>query len=96
MVLRRGARGGFDLCLHPEALYESKTNSGTRHQFWAQGACDRNFLTPRLIWMLKYAHIIVLGLSSMLIYFLSIQQLITHAEMPFNQAIKCNMEKIIT
>ncbi len=57
-----------DCCEDPLG-YESKTNSGTRHQFWDQRACNRNFLTPRLIWMLKNAHIKVLGLSSMLIYF---------------------------
>jgi hypothetical protein len=49
--------------------YESKTNSGTRHQFWDQRVCNQNFLTPCLIWMLKNAPIVVVGLSSMLIYF---------------------------
>jgi hypothetical protein len=44
--------------------------------------------------MLKNAHIIVLGLSSMLTLISSIQRLITHAEMPFGQALKSNMEKI--
>ena len=43
------------------------------------------------------AVVLVLGLSSMLIlFFLSIRPLITHAAMTFGQVLKSNMEKLIT
>jgi len=78
----------------PTSKYESKTNSGTRHQFWDQGACNWNFSTQSLIW--KCTHNSCRSQLHADIIFLSIRPLITHAEMPFGEALKSNMEKIIT